>query len=350
MSFLSIWPLQLLVLIEACLAFPQFFGPWSCKDSKKWLHKRQGRGGFPGGGFCQTQPANPPEPTEPPSTQTKTTTVTASPSLGSSSTIQTSSPTARPTSSENSQSSVDSSLLSSGTDNTASSSGTDSTLLPPGQTSQTSNITLPFTEPTSIQNSQSPTGSAHLSSGTVGTALSSNQPAQTSGGSISISATHSSLSRNSIIGIAIGSVIGAVLLALLACLFLLRHRRKSKKAKPQIEPFRLNNEAGRGISAIALSKEKPESGDELADPHRNTIGGASGEAPRVRSDSRPELGTGNEFSDADILRLFEDRTLEPHLLRLISQRMDSPPNLSSGRNGPTADLGEDGLPAYGSFT
>jgi len=143
-------------------------------------------------------------------------------------------------------------------------------------------------------------------------------------------------------------VIGATLLALTAYLFLRRHHRKVKKALPQVEPFLADAELGREITAMALPKEKSEIRDELLDLRRNMGERTLDETARAQGDSRSESRMGNERSNIDILRIFEDRTFEPHLLRLISQRMDPPPNFFSNRNRPTIE-GGDGLPAYDSF-
>jgi len=99
-----------------------------------------------------------------------------------------------------------------------------------------------------------------------------------------------------------------------------------------------------------MGLSKSESGDEAADLLNNTGERYMAETGRARDDSLLESRMGDEpRHDVDILRLFEERTFEPLLLRLISQRMDPPPDLSSNESRPTTGGGDE-LPAYGSFT
>lgn len=182
---------------------------------------------------------------------------------------------------------------------------------------------------------------------------------------------HLRLTGGAIAGIAIGCTIGVTFLALAAYLL---YRRKRGKASNPIEPFIASS---RDIPVTGAEPGTTISSEKNAGPfdgkRRNVTGNQAQTSAAVDEHRRPSttgegqgssttqsghfnhpagqtgLNTSTNQSPIDILQLFEDRAFEPHLLRLISQRMDPAPPvgdpIAAGAGAETTHS-YDGLPAY----
>jgi hypothetical protein len=179
-----------------------------------------------------------------------------------------------------------------------------------------------------------------------------------------------SLSSGDKAALAVGAIFGAAFLGL-ATYLLIRRKRPEIPKRPDIDPF-TDGPARETVGPILTKKDAltPFSNDrEIVNPIRSqpaSVGrhrfvttmtpmdGQTGASPVIRRwsntavlvnpDSRPGIQTGADAGSVDVLRLFEDRAFEPHLLRLISQRMDPVPN--SGGEVSSERHGGDVLPAY----
>jgi len=203
--------------------------------------------------------------------------------------------------------------------------------------------------PSSSPSPSTSTATATVSQGQEGLGSNSSGPSQ-SATPLPPAHNRSSLSGGVIAGIAIGSIIGVSFLALDA--YLLSRRKRQKDENP-INPFVAASRNARPLSQKDTSVSRGEEKREIpsqnlprhfdAPPQRH-------HSPAITDDQlpySPQVGnTGATPSSIDILQLFEDRAFEPHLLRLISQRMDPGPVQGQGHGASPEMAGDDGLPAY----
>jgi hypothetical protein len=175
----------------------------------------------------------------------------------------------------------------------------------------------------------------------------------------------SRLSGGIIAGLAIGGISCVGFLALGAYLLFRRKRRQASSGP--IDPFAEASsretigippgEKDIEVEALIANEKgqianlQPPLEPVPLGPHRHRSFAATSQPlpppPSGSSDAGTGIETGVATGLIDILRLFEDRTFEPHLLHLISQRMDPAPNFGGEVGSERAQWNDyDGLPAY----